>query len=168
MKDQSGTIGDRECDGWVAWTTNDHGNSYLPAIHCGAFELVIGKGTDWGAKSEAHGVVFLAIYGATDDDGEPTNEDEVPFVWCQDGFAAAIVDALDSAKDADLEHPVPANVVEAARELWTALMFRDAERGEPIPPSPYADCMTKVDHDRHMRNNRGSEPASDLVTMKVR
>jgi hypothetical protein len=125
---QSGIVGERDMDGWVQWTTCDMGNSYLPSISCGSFELVLGKGKDWGAPSDDQGCLMLAIYGATDEDDMPCNEDEVSFPWCHDAFMEAVCDLLESADDADHVHPSPSNVRAAAHELWIALMFKDAQR----------------------------------------
>lgn len=122
-----GAIGDYGADGWVHWMTCDLGNSYLPALHCGAFELVVGKGKNWGAPHENAGVLMLAIYEDTDEDGMPQNEDEIAFPWSMAGFLGAVAHALESAEYADVEHPAPHNVLDAARELWFALL----QKGEP-------------------------------------
>jgi hypothetical protein len=163
MTNQSGTIGDRECDGWVLWTTCDDGNSYNPTLSCGHFEIVIGKGTMWGAPSDGHGRATVVIYSGDASELGTEDGETFDFEWCGGEFCDVMATIA-----GNMDHPVPLNVIAAAHELWTALLFRDAERGEAIPPSPYPDCMSKVDHDRHMRNNRGSVGGDDLVTMKVR
>lgn len=132
MTRTEGTVGDRGADGWVSWTTVDDGNSYLPTIHCGSFELVLARGSHWtGDADESKGTVLVAMYGedAFDDCDEPAdNVAELKFVWCQDYFLRAVADALEQLEERELaEHPAPHNVLEAARELWIALMLEGRE-----------------------------------------
>lgn len=130
MARTEGTIGDRGADGWVSWTTVDDGNSYLPAIHCGAFEFVLARGSHWtGADNESTGVVLVAPYDMYDEDDQPLeNIAELRFLWCEDYFLRAVADALEQLEDLDIEHPAPHNVIEAARELWIALRLEGRER----------------------------------------
>jgi hypothetical protein len=102
-------------DSAVSWTTSDDDNSYLPALHCGAFDVVVARGVDWGAPHALAGVLFVVGYG---DEGSDELA-SVDFDWHQIGFERALASIL----GASLEHPVPGNVLEAGRDLWTALMF---------------------------------------------
>lgn len=129
MTRTEGTIGDEGTDAHIHWTTVDDGNSYLPAIHCGSFELVIGRGSHWtGAANESAGVVFVAPYNMYDADDQPLeNLAEVKFPWCEDQFLVAVADALGQLEKVDIEHPAPHNVLEAAKELWVALRLEGRE-----------------------------------------
>lgn len=127
MTRTEGTTGDTTADGWISWTTVDDGNSYLPTLHCGTFELVLARGSHWtGKPDESTGVVMVHMY---DDGDEPSdNVAELPFVWCQEYFLRAVADALEQLEERELaEHPAPHNVLEAARELWIALMLEGRE-----------------------------------------
>lgn len=112
----SGCVGREDGDGWVEWQLVDSAWSYNPTLACGTFGLVLGKGTIWGAPSNGHGQ--LAIVDYTIECPEDAEVAHVDFVWCLDEFLAAVGDALER-----FDHPAPHNVLDAARDLWAAIMF---------------------------------------------
>lgn len=109
---REGIVGDREADGWVAWTTSDDDWSWNPAIACGGFLIVFGHGVEWGASDDRHGVATIV-------DIEESAEamSEYSFPWCMAGAERAVADIAERCG-----HPAVDNVVAAARELWFALM----------------------------------------------
>lgn len=132
MSETKGFIGEYGTDGYVTYITVDCGNSYLPTIHCGSFELVIGRGSHWtgvgDGAGESRGVIMAAAYDRATDEDPGENVTEVTFEWSEAGFLAAVASVLEDLELADYEHPAPHNVLDAARELWIALRLEGKER----------------------------------------
>lgn len=114
MKDITGRVGDRDVDGWVEWTTNDHGMSYNPSISCGNICYVLGEGTEWSALADDAWALHLESY----DD-----------LYCEDSIvlAALIRSANDlrrylvgHAASLGMTHNLPW-LAQACDELWAAL-----------------------------------------------
>jgi hypothetical protein len=99
-----GRVGDPEADGWVAWTTEDEGLSYVPALHCGEFSLVLEDKTLCVHYDDEQAVA---------DGGSGTC---VVNPWNMRRFQGAAVYLA-----AVQEHPNIGNVYRAAGELWEAL-----------------------------------------------
>lgn len=70
MKTIEGIVGDKDCDGWVHWTTYDMGMSYNPSISCGDAVYVLSLGEDWGALAEDAWALHYDSY--SEDPPEPT------------------------------------------------------------------------------------------------
>lgn len=115
---REGTIGDRTADGWVGWTTADEDWSWNASIGCGNILIVLGHGTEWGAPDDEHGLASIIDLASGDDHGEYS------FPWCMSGVEQMARDIAERE-----EHPIPSNVVEAARELWFAMIQEGAARG---------------------------------------
>lgn len=100
-------------DGYVTWTTRDDDNSYVPTIHCGHFEIVLLRGWDFVK-------LVVVEYGAEPDGGDYTHPDELEILWTKDGFVAAV-----GALAETMDHPSTKNVMDAAREMYFALLQTD-------------------------------------------
>lgn len=114
----SGSVGREDGDGWVDWQLVDEAFSYNPSLACGTFALVLGKGTLWSAPSNDHGQIAVVDFELTDSDPEGAEIGHIDFVWCLDSFIHAVTKAVEM-----YDHPAPHHVIDAARELWHAVMF---------------------------------------------
>lgn len=145
----TGTAGAEGCDGWVAWTTSDEGFSWQPALHCGTFTLVIGRGRIWGAASDARMVVSLHIENpmafsnldtrpveGSDYDGLGEASREV-----QIGRAELVACCVRLAMAAG--HPSVDNVAEAAVRIWEALEAQEPT-AKQVADGRYLDCLRYV------------------------
>jgi hypothetical protein len=115
-----GTTGDVGCDGWVQWETVDDDLSYVPTMACGHFLICLGEGTSWGASADDRGCAIVLDISGRAENEEDEVVAEVEFSWSMAGVVGMAREVADR-----LEHPAPDNVVEAARELWLALLLEE-------------------------------------------